>query len=320
MKPFAYLRPASIDDAIAAIRDGARPLAGGTDLLTLMKADIEAPPLLVDVKRLPALGGGIRERNGGIEIGASTPLAAIETHAALAASHTALVQAVAASATLQLRNMATLGGNLLQQPRCWYFRHPHVRCWRKGGGDCPARDGENRLHAVFARGHCHAVHPSDPAAALTALGARLRLRGPAGARELPIEQLYGEPEPNDRREVRLAPDELITSVWLPAAMGPSLYLKAMDRKTWAFALVSVAAQAGIVDGRIATARIVLGGVAPVPWRVPAAEDALVAGEPPSHVAAAALTGAAPLSQNGYKLPIVRALVKRAAESLRHAVR
>jgi xanthine dehydrogenase YagS FAD-binding subunit len=315
MKPFSYRRVTAVADALRALGDGALPLAGGTDLLTLMKADVAAPGVLVDIKRIRDLDGGIRVTDDGVDIGALTSLAALERDRMLAARYPALVQAVADAATPQLRNMATIAGNLLQQPRCWYFRHRDVDCWRKGGSGCPARDGQNRLHALFGDGPCFAVHPSDPAVALLALAARARLRSPRGHREIPLDQLFEQPTERARSEARIAPDELVEALHLPASSGPSVYLKAMDRKAWAFALVSVAAQATVTDGRIERARIVLGGVAPIPWRVPAAEQALVAGMPPARVAEQALAGAHPLTQNGYKVPLARTLVQRAAESL-----
>jgi xanthine dehydrogenase YagS FAD-binding subunit len=319
MKAFAYHRATDIQVVLSELQAGARPLAGGTDLLTLMKADVDTPARLVDVKRLEALAGGICADGPGLEMGALTTLAELERNAEIVARYRALSQAAAEAATPQLRNMATLGGNLLQQPRCWYFRHRDVHCWRKGGSECPARDGENRLHALFGAGPCHAVHPSDPAVALCALAAQLRLRSAVGERELPVQDLFALPQTNKRSEVRIEPGELIQSVALPAPRGPSIFLKAMDRKVWAFALVSVAVQLEADGGYVEGARIVLGGVAPIPWRVPAAERALADGAAPARVAEIALEGAAPLRQNRYKIALARALVERALTSLQAEV-
>jgi len=331
VKPFAYARAGSLDEALRLLRadgqpdDATRPLAGGTDLLTLMKTAIVAPARLVDIKRA-GLPGGIEVSSAGAAIGALTPLADVEASASLARGYTALVEAAAAAATPQLRNMATIAGNLMQRPRCWYFRNPHLGCWLKGGDDCPAREGENQLHAILGGGPCHAVHPSDLAPALIALDAQVSLHGPRGARTIAVAELFAPPTEDRRRETRLAPDELIVALRLPApAAGTrSTYLKAMDRRVWAFALVGVAARLRLEGARIADARVVLSGVAPVPWRAHAAEDALVGAEIGlplvERAASLALDGASPLRRNGYKLPLGRALVRRALASLADGAR
>jgi xanthine dehydrogenase YagS FAD-binding subunit len=217
--------------------------------------------------------------------------------------------------------MATVGGNLLQRPRCWYFRHEHLNCWLKGGEECPAYAGQNQLHALFGGGPCYAVHPSDLAPALLALDAQVRLRGSAGERMIPLEELFALPVADRRTETTIAPDELLTALVLPplAAGTHSLYLKAMDRKVWSFALVSVAARLRVVQGRIEEARLVLGGVAPIPYRVAAAE-ALLVGQSTSEetftrAAEAALAGARPLAHNGYKVPLALNLIRHAFTTL-----
>jgi xanthine dehydrogenase YagS FAD-binding subunit len=317
MRPFGYSSVSSINEVLAGLGGGARALAGGTDLLTLMKADIVAPPQLLDIKQLRELGGGIRDSAGGLEIGALTTLSEIEADPQIARRYPVLGQAAALAATPQLRNMATLGGNLLQRPRCWYFRNPQVHCWLKGGEHCPAREGENRGHALFGGGPCHAVHPSDVAPALLALDAELRLRGPSGERSLPLAKLFEPPTPSRRTETVLGERDLIIAVRIPppADGSRSVYLKAMDRKAWSFALVAAAVALRFDGQSIADARVVLGGVAPVPWRATAAERALLgaqAAAPRLDLAAeAALQGAAPLRHNGYKVPLARALVRRA---------
>lgn len=317
MRPFTYVRPAAFEEALDALRsEEVRALAGGTDLLTLMKADIERPRRLVDIKQLSEVGRHVVKRGEGLEIGALVTLTDLERHAEIRAAHTALAEAAAQAATPQLRNAATLGGNLLQRPRCWYFRSPHLRCWRRGGDACPAWHGQNRLHAVFGGGPCHTAHPSDPAAALVALDASVVLRGAEGEREVPLEALYVLPSPEHRDDVRIGVDELIVAVRLPRVRTRSVYLKAMDRKSWAFALAGVAASiARRAGGDVEDARIVLSGVAPIPWRVPAAEQALLAGEKSDQVARVALQGAEPLRHNGYKVPLARALVRRALARL-----
>ena len=317
MKPFAYESAPSIDHVIAAIADGggARPLAGGTDLLTLMKPEIINPERLIDIKRVAELTDEI-ETTEGLTIGALTTLAQLEHHAYIKERYAAIAQASGLAATPQLRNMATVGGNLLQRPRCWYFRNPHIDCWLKGGTDCPARDGENGLHALFPADPCVAVHPSDLASALLAFDAELTVRGTSGERRLPLADFFALPADERRTEILLGTDELITSIHVPEANAdtPSVYLKAMDRKVWAFALVGVAVMARMKDERVVRARIVLSGVAPIPWRVPAAEERLVAGASADEVAEVAVAGAQPLAHNAYKLPLAKALIRRALES------
>jgi xanthine dehydrogenase YagS FAD-binding subunit len=328
MQPFEYTRATTVDEVIELLGqngDGSvYPLAGGTDLLTLMKADLVAPHQLVDLKRVEQLPAGIVESADGITLGALTTLADIELSTLLQERCPPLAQAAAVAATPQLRNMATLGGNLLQRPRCWYFRSPLFHCWLKGGDECHAYDGENQLHALFGGGPCYAVHPSDLAPALLALDAEVRLVGAEGERTVALADLFALPEENRRRETVLAPDELIHSVRIPAtALGKEgIFLKAMDRKVWAFALVSVAAVLHRDGGRISDARIVLGGVAPIPWRAPAAEQLLVGCELDAgriaQAAEAALAGAEPLRHNAYKMPLAQSLVRRALSLLQGA--
>lgn len=325
MRSFEYAGATDIADALRLLDDGAtaRPLAGGTDLLPLMKADIVQPTRLVDVKRLTDLPSGIAVRGGAIEIGALTSLAEIEQSELLRQRLPMLGQAAEVAATPQLRNMATIGGNLLQRPRCWYFRGAQFPCWLKGGGDCPARDGENQQHALFGGDRCVAAHPSDLAPVLVALDATVRLRGRDGERRVAIGEFFALPTDARRTETTARPDEIVVAVEIPrAAVGArGTFLKAMDRKIWAFALASVAV--GVVtDGqRVADARIVLGGVAPIPWRAVSAEAALrgqaTSAEAIEAAADLALADARPLRHNRYKIPLARSLVRRAlAESLR----
>ncbi len=322
MRPFAYESPTRLVDALGSLAqaaaDGtARPLAGGTDLLPLMKSDISAPSRLVDLKRLDELDDNIEVDEEGISLGALTTLSQIEHNNLLREWCPVLPEAAAEAATPQLRNMATLAGNLLQRPRCWYFRSRHLDCWLKGGADCPARDGENQYHALFHVSPCVAVHPSDLPSALIALDAEVYLAGPNGTRTLPLAGFFAPPEEGRRTENTLEATEIITTIRipLPHADMRSTYLKAMDRKVWDFALVGVAAALRVHDGRIEDPRLVLTGVAPIPWRAHEAEQALV-GQAPSpalfrQVAEAALLGATPLAHNGYKVPLATALIRRA---------
>lgn len=324
MRGFEYTPAAGLEEVVGLIGrgDGAvRPLAGGTDLLPLLKADVVQAEHLVDLKRVPELDAGIVETADGIALGALTPLSAIETNAGLAQRYAALVEAVSLAATPQLRNMATLGGNLLQRPRCWYFRSASFPCWLKGGEVCYAREGENQLHAIFDISPCVAVHPSDPPAALLAFDALVELRRGDESRSVALADFFFPPRDDARTENVLRPGELVVSVRLPRADGVrSTYRKAMNRKVWAFALVGVAAAVRVVDGRVEWARVVLNGVAPVPWRVEAAERELI-GHALDDAAIArasemAVAEAQPLSQNGYKLPLARGLIQQALRGLR----
>lgn len=323
MRSFDYRRADSVSDIIQLLsQDGdgsTRLLAGGTDLLTLMKADIVTPRQLIDIKRAESLPGGIAETSDGLTLGALTTLAEIETHPLIAERYPALAEAAAIAATPQLRHMATIGGNLLQRPRCWYYRNSHFHCWLKGGDTCHARDGENREHALFSDSPCVAVHPSDLATALVALDASVRLRGASGERTVPLTDFFAQPTDDRRTETTLRSDELILSVQLPATDMTSTYLKAMDRKVWAFALVGVAAAMRLDGDQIVDACLVLGGVAPIPWRVLDAERALIGSAPTpatfEGAADLALGGARPLEHNAYKVPLVRTLVRRALEAI-----
>jgi len=292
-------------------------LAGGTDLLTLMKADVASPERLVDVKQLPELTARIADLPEGLVMEALTTLAEIETSSVVQGRYTALAQAAGLAATPQLRNMATIGGNLLQRPRCWYFRSPHYQCWLKGSDACPAKDGENQQHAIFGDGPCYAVHPSDPAVALLALDAEVQLRGRGGERMVALADFFTSPTNEHRTETVMERDEILLFIRVPRLPDgiTSVYLKAMDRKVWEFALVSVAVAMRLDGGAIADARVVLGGVANVPWRAHAAEHLLVGAqaneETFTNAADAAMASAQSLAKNGYKVPLAKGLIRRA---------
>lgn len=328
MRTFAYDQPESLADVIAALgaapsRDAVRPLAGGTDLLTLMKGDIVAPDRLLDLKRLTGLDDTVEIRDNELVLGALTTLTAIETGSLVGEHCPALAKAASLAATPQLRNRATLGGNLLQRPRCWYFREHLIPCWLKGGDACPAREGENGLHALFADSPCVAVHPSDLATVLLAMDATVTVRGDAGERAIAAGDFFVQPDEGRRRENTLGGDEVVLSVAIPLIPGrTSAYHKAMDRKAWAFALVSAACSFRLDGGVMRDVRVVLGGVAPIPWRSTAAEAALDGERPGADVfaraAAAALAGAEPLRHNGYKVPLARNLVIEALEEVTRA--
>lgn len=294
------------------------PLGGGTDLLVLLKEGIESPDTLVDLRRIPGARDIESHADGGLRIGASARIQDLSEHPAVRERFPALSSACASVGTVALRHMGTLGGNLCQRPRCWYFRRG-VPCLKNGGGDCPAREGENQYHAILDGGPCWIVHPSDPAVALTALGAEVEITGAhPNTRSVPIEQFYVLPRDRLDRETVLGPEEYVSAVTLPAASagGWQRYDKVMQRGAWDFALVSLAA-CRRENGDI---RLVLGGVAPRPWRVTSSveEDVASGGLDPDDVATLAdraLYDARPLSKNGYKVSLASALLKRALSDI-----
>ncbi|OFJ51222.1 FAD binding domain-containing protein [Mycolicibacterium grossiae] len=326
MKTFAFRHAESVEDAVeTAARTGGRFYAGGTNLLDLMKNGVETPDVLIDVGRL-GLDAIIATPAGGLLIGSGVTNSAVANHPLVRDGYPVLSQAILSGATTQLRNMATAGGNLLQRTRCPYFMDPAFAACdkRSPGSGCAARAGLNREHALFGSGGgCVAVHPSDMAVALAALDATVHVVGPAGARRLGWAEFFRLPGDHPERDVTLDAAELITGIELPASpfAEHGWYEKVRDRHSYAFALVSVAAGLDVVDGAIRSAAVALGGVAAMPWRVRAAEDELVGRRPEraAFVAAAhaALAGAEPLPDNGFKVDlakhaVVRALTKAAA--------
>ncbi len=313
MKPFAYARPKAVTEALELTRGGATVMAGGTDLLGLMKDGIAVPERIVDIRDLEPLRGWSRTKGKGLRIGALVPLAELETSGELAALMPIVGEALRPAATTQLRTMGTVGGNLLQ--------HEAYPCWLKGGVRCFAVDGDNRNHAIVGAEECVAVAPSDLAPALVAYDASVVLTGSRGQRTMPLSDLYVTPHGRVRREHAIAPDELIIEVRVPenAMARRGAFEKAMERKAWSFALVSVAVSAKLIGGVVRDARIVLGGVAPVPWRARDAEKLLegrVLDDAACQAAAdAALEPAEPLKDNGYKVPLARELVRRTLRRL-----
>ena len=296
----------------------ARFIAGGTDLLQLFKQGPAAPARLIDISRLPL--DRIEPQSDAVHIGALARLADVARHPEVRRSHPALAQAIEASASPQVRNLATVGGNLLQRTRCGYFRSADLPCNKRDpGSGCAARDGENRLHAIFGASlHCAATHASDLAVALLALDAVVHVRSHESARVLPIVKLFRLPGDTPQRDSTLAPGELIVAVEVPVARR-SGYLKVRDRASFEFAVVSVAVALEVEDDVIRSARLAAGGVGTVPWRLLASERALVGTrvEPAAFEAAAAhaADGAEPLSQNGFKIELLRRTVKRALDNV-----
>jgi len=303
------------------LRNGAMALAGGTDLIGLMKDGLARPESLVDLTGIEGLRGWSHAKGRGLRIGALTPLVELETSDALAKTMPILREALRDAATVQLRTMGTVGGNLLQRNRCWYFRDEGTVCWLKGGNRCFAIDGENRYHAIIGARDCVIVSPSDLVPALLAYDADIALTSSRGTRHMKLGDLFIAPHGRERREHALRAGELITEVRVPEAAlaRRGTYLKAMDRKAWSFALVSVAAAAKIERGVARDVRLIMGGIAPVPWRVIAAEKGLEGTTLDEAACADAadrmLAGATPLRDNGYKVTLGRELVRRALRSL-----
>jgi xanthine dehydrogenase YagS FAD-binding subunit len=322
MNRFELIRPASVADAVAAAAaPGSAYLAGGTNLVDLMKIGVERPQRIVDISRLPGLDRTEWLPDGGVRVGALTRNADLAYDERFARTYPAVAEALLSGASAQLRNAASVGGNLMQRTRCAYFQDLASACNRRQpGSGCDALQGENRLHAVLGWSeHCIATHPSDFCVPLAALDAVVEVEGPGGAREIAVESLHAMPGETPERETGLARGELIIAIRLPAEAaafaGHARYLKLRERTSFAFAVVSAAAALEVEGGTIRRARIALGGVAARPWRARGAE-ALLEGAPASAEAfakagEAALAGARPSGDNGYKIELARRLVGRA---------
>jgi xanthine dehydrogenase YagS FAD-binding subunit len=312
MKPFDYARAATVEDALAASADGGRYIAGGTNLVDLMKLQVETPVRLVDISRL-ALDGVEQIAGGGVRIGALVPNSDLAAHPLIRAHYPMLSRALLAGASAQLRNKASTAGNLLQRTRCYYFYETAAACnKREPGSGCDAIGGFNRIHAVLGGSEsCIATHPSDMAVALRALDAVVVTALPDGEeRRIALGDLYRLPGDAPEIETNLRPGELIVAIELPAPPpGRQLYRKVRDRASYAFALVSVAAAVAVEDGVITSARLAFGGLAPMPWRSAEAEATLVgkpAGTEAFEAAAdALLRDARGYGHNDFKIVLAR---------------
>ena len=330
MKAFEWTNAASFDDAVKLLGSGSdktdpdqapRPMGGGQDLLTTMKSYITTPPRVVNLKTINGTGKIETDATGGLTIDALVTLTQLIGDARVQKIFPGLVEAAHSIATPQIRNLGTVGGNLNQRPRCWYFRLENIQCLKRGGDTCHAIEGENKYHAIFGDGPCVMVHPSDLSPMLMALNATLTIVGPKGKRELPIEKFFTLPTTdNFRKENVLAEGEIVAAIHVPPTSGSSTYLKFKERSSLDFAMASVAATVEFSgDKTVKQSRVVLGGVAPTPWPVPRVDaflfgkkldDATIA-----QAATLALDGAKPLSQNGYKIPLTQTLVRRALTKL-----
>jgi len=316
MHPFQHINAPNLSTAIKLLgQPETAAIAGGTDLLAELKRRIKKPRCLVNLKLIPGMNRIHLNKN--LSIGPLVTLAEIEQHPKILKKYPILHQAVSLAATPQLRNMGTTGGNLCQHPRCWYYRSPLFPCWLKGGKKCFAMNGENKYHAILGGEICNAVHPSDLAPVFMALDASVQVIGPKGRRNISLEDLYRIPNKDRRQMTVLRSDELITEIHVPAPSKKSkgIFLKAMERKTWSFALVSVAAQLSLDGDYISEARLVLGGVAPIPWRAKEAEEMLrgdrISEEVIKSAGIAAVKNVKPLKDNEYKVALTKGLVERA---------
>ncbi|HSD47270.1 MAG TPA: xanthine dehydrogenase family protein subunit M, partial [Pyrinomonadaceae bacterium] len=328
MKSFEWVNASTIAEAVRMLNTAApgkdideapRPIAGGQDLITTMKDYTTRPTRVVNLKSIRGLDRITSDSKGGLTIGALVTLNQIEEHAGIRKNFPGLAEAAHSVATPQIRNLGTIGGNLCQRPRCWYFRLEEVVCLKKGGSQCYAATGENKYHAIFGGGPSFIVHPSDLAPMLVALGARVAVTGSSGKQVIALDKFFTLPAEGDvRRENVLKNDDIITEIQVPASpfAARSTYLKFKERESLDFALAAVAAAVQLQPNKtVKTARIVLGGVAPIPWRVPDAEKFLtgkiVNRDVLAQAAKIALKDAQPLEKNAYKVPLTETLVRRA---------
>jgi xanthine dehydrogenase YagS FAD-binding subunit len=309
MKEIRIAEPRTADELLAETQETLAMMAGGTDLLDTLKSGVAKAGLVVDLRTVAGLAG-IAPGKDGLRIGAMTRVIELAEDAVVARDYPSLKEAALSLATPQLRNMGTVGGNLCQRPRCWYYRDPEVVCRKKGGFNCFAYQGRNKYHCLFGGSGCFIVFPSDLAPALISLGAKAAIGTAKGDKVIPLEEFYALPAVDVTRQ-------FLRSVWVPAPKSgqKAAYVKLKERGTWDFALVSAAVAGVVKDGAFAEISIVMGGVAPVPWRLKRAED-ILRGKPATEAlireaADAALKDAAPLRENGYKADLLAAALKQA---------
>jgi xanthine dehydrogenase YagS FAD-binding subunit len=322
MKAFQHVAPNSLQEVVALLNESsgqAKILAGGMDLLVEMKEHIVEPDMLISVLNVDGLAG-IRTENGITRIGAAVTLGDLADHAEINRDHTVLAQAARSVGSPQIRNRGTVGGNLCQRPRCWYYRDEHYACFKKGGESCFSMAGRNRYHAILGGGPCFMVHPSDCAPALIALGAQVHLLGPNGSRAFPIEEFYHLPGDSVLTETTLQSNEMVTEVEIPAHTMKSVYLKVREKESFDWALATVAAAFEMDGPYCLKAKLVMGGVAPMPWRATQVEELLQGQELTDSLATEAaeiaMMDALPLSGNEAKVMIAKALVTQAIQSFK----
>lgn len=322
MKSFENIDVKSVKEAVGLLqkfhseKKSAQIVSGGTELLQLMKDRVATPQYLINLKTIPGLNY-IKEERSGFRIGALTTLTEIEENKSVQEKLLFLSQAAGEAASPQLRNAGTIGGNICQRPFCWYFRTANFTCLRKGGEICYAVAGDNRYHAILGGGPSYIVHPSDLAPALIALNAQIKIAGPAGEKVMPLEKFFVLPQVDYRHENILKPGEIVTEIQVPYPKSGSkgFYHKVRERLAWDHAIVSVSTVVQTQTGAVREARVVLGGVAPTPWRVPKAEQFLRGKRVDEGIAQQAgeiaLEGARPMKDNIYKVGLAKSLIQRA---------
>ncbi len=322
MKNFENIDVKSVKEAVGLLqkfqneKKSAAVVGGGSEYLQLMKVRVATPDFLLNLKTIPGLSY-IKEEGSGFRIGALTTLTEIEENKAVQEKLLFLSQAAGEAASPQIRNAGTIAGNLCQRPFCWYFRSPDFNCLRKGGQVCFTVAGDSRYHAILGAGPSYIVHPSDLAPALVALNAQIKIAGPAGEKTIPLEKFFVLPQVDYKHENILKPDEIVTEIQvpLPKAGSKGFYHKVRERLAWDHAIVSVATVVESSGGAVRNARVVLGGVAPIPWRAPKAEEFLRAKKlddaTAQKAAEIALEGAQPLKDNVYKIGLAKSLIERA---------
>jgi xanthine dehydrogenase YagS FAD-binding subunit len=316
LKAFTYVNATNEKEAVAALAKAERgrllPMAGGMDLLGLMKDYIVSPDRVVSIRGLDQT---MTNADGGLRIGAATKLIDLVEHAQVRKLYPALATAAEGVGTPQIRNVGTVGGNIMQRPRCWYFRNEEFNCLKKGGSRCFAVEGENQFHAIFGDGPCHIVHPSSLAVPVIAYGGRFRVAGSRGTREVDAGEFFQMPNQNLYGESVLQPDEIITHVLLPAPGQKSASYEVRFKQSHDWPLAAASVNLVMSGPTVKSARVVMGAVAPVPWRAQAAERVLAGKAITEAIAVeaanAAVTGARPMSGNAYKVQIARTAVKRA---------
>jgi xanthine dehydrogenase YagS FAD-binding subunit len=316
MPNFAYVRAKSIKEAIQHLSsDSARIHAGGTDLLGCLRDDIFGAKKLVSLSQLKDLRGIRMTKEGGLRIGALATITEVAHHKMIQERYPALAKAASEVASPQLRNQGTLGGNICQKPRCWYYRG-EFHCLRKGGDRCYAYNGENQFHCLFGGGGiCYIVHPSDTAPVLVVYEAIIQVAGPKGTRRIPLEKFYVLPSGDVRKETVLKPNEIVTEILLPPPVKGlrSSYRKVRARRSWDFALAGVALALQLKGDRVEKARVVLSGAALIPWRSKEVEETIIGKrldvETVAQAAEAAVKNAEPLEKNAYKIPLFRGIIE-----------
>lgn len=321
MNNFKLAQPQTIDQITSMpLKEKYYFMAGGTDLLDEIKNEIAEPEVIIDLNTIPDLAY-IKSTEKGMNIGALTKVSELADNPQIKMNYPVLHEAALSLSTPQLRNVGTIGGNICQRPRCWYYRDPEVKCRKKGGSRCYASKGKNRYHAIFGGGICYIVYPSDLAPALISLDSKVTISTKEGDKSIPLDEFYALPRVNVRKENILKPNELVKEIRIPPPKkgAKSTYFKLKERGTWDFAIVSVAVNGIISDGIFKNLKIIMGGVAPIPWRLDKAEKLIIGKKATEKIvrdaAKNAVTDAKPLAENAYKKDLAEVVVANTIMSL-----